>query len=97
MAKLRLLLKTEGKVMVFAEDIAPEVEMLAAEGAEAEVVDLRTLVPLDEETLVRSVKKTGRVVVAHEAQQTRETTRPVAARNRGSGRRGHGSGLPRDG
>ena len=32
LAKLRLLLKTEGKVTVFAVDIAPEVEMLAAEG-----------------------------------------------------------------
>jgi 2-oxoisovalerate dehydrogenase E1 component beta subunit len=36
-------------------------------GIDAEVIDLRTIVPLDEETLVRSVKKTGRCVVAHEA------------------------------
>jgi pyruvate/2-oxoglutarate/acetoin dehydrogenase E1 component len=42
-------------------------EKLAAEGIEVEVVDPRTLVPLDVETIVRSVKKTKRVIVAHEA------------------------------
>jgi 2-oxoisovalerate dehydrogenase E1 component beta subunit len=36
-------------------------------GLDAEVIDIRTIVPLDEETIVRSVKKTGRCVVAHEA------------------------------
>jgi 2-oxoisovalerate dehydrogenase E1 component beta subunit len=41
-------------------------ETLAAEGISAEVVDLRTLVPLDEETLVGSVKKTNRVLILHE-------------------------------
>src|ERR1051325_7431183 len=38
-----------------------------AEGISVEVVDPRTLLPLDEETLVGSVKKTNRCVVAHEA------------------------------
>lgn len=38
-----------------------------AEGIEAEVIDPRTLVPLDAQTLVESVAKTGRVVIAHEA------------------------------
>lgn len=42
-------------------------EQLAAAGIEAEVVDPRTLVPLDTQTLVASVAKTGRVVIAHEA------------------------------
>jgi pyruvate dehydrogenase E1 component beta subunit len=42
-------------------------EQLASEGISAEVVDLRTLVPLDEEAIVRSVEKTGRVAVVHEA------------------------------
>ncbi|MGB3565457.1 MAG: transketolase C-terminal domain-containing protein, partial [Thermoanaerobaculia bacterium] len=41
-------------------------ETLAAEGISAEVVDLRTLVPLDEETLAGSVKKTNRVLILHE-------------------------------
>jgi pyruvate dehydrogenase E1 component beta subunit len=42
-------------------------EAAAAEGISVEVVDPRTLTPLDEETLVASVKKTNRAVVAHEA------------------------------
>ena len=40
---------------------------LAGEGVEAEVIDPRTLVPLDLATLVASVERTGRLVVAHEA------------------------------
>ncbi|MFB4167229.1 alpha-ketoacid dehydrogenase subunit beta [Virgibacillus sp. JSM 102003] len=42
-------------------------EELEKEGISVEVVDPRTIVPLDEETIVKSVSKTGRVVVAHEA------------------------------
>ena len=42
-------------------------DKLAKEGIEAEVVDPRTLKPLDEETLVNSVIKTGRVLIVHEA------------------------------
>ena len=42
-------------------------ERLAADGIEAEVIDLRTLAPLDLETVLRSVRKTNRVVIAHEA------------------------------
>jgi len=45
-------------------------EQLAATGVEAEVVDLRTLVPLDREALLASARKTGRVLVVHEAQTT---------------------------
>ncbi|MDD5082282.1 MAG: transketolase C-terminal domain-containing protein, partial [Dehalococcoidales bacterium] len=37
------------------------------EGISAEVVDLRSLVPLDVDAIVKSVKKTGRLVIAHEA------------------------------
>ena len=43
------------------------VERLAGEGIEAEVIDPRTLVPLDLETIVSSVRRTNRLVVAHEA------------------------------
>ena len=39
---------------------------LAAEGISAEVLDPRTLVPLDEQTLTRSAEKTGRVIVIDE-------------------------------
>ena len=42
-------------------------QALAAEGIEAEVIDPRTLVPLDEEAILDSVRKTGRLVVVHEA------------------------------
>jgi pyruvate dehydrogenase E1 component beta subunit len=42
-------------------------EELAEEGIEVEVVDPRTLVPLDLETIVESVSRTHRLVVAHEA------------------------------
>ncbi len=41
-------------------------EELAKEGIEAEVVDLRTLRPLDHETIVESVKKTNRLVTVEE-------------------------------
>jgi len=40
---------------------------LAQEGISVEVIDPRTLVPLDEETILASVAKTGRLVIAHEA------------------------------
>ena len=40
------------------------------DGISCEVIDLRTLVPLDETTLLESVKKTGRMIVVHEAQRT---------------------------
>lgn len=42
----------------------------AVEGYEAEVIDLMTLNPFDEETLFKSVKKTGRVVIVYEAPKT---------------------------
>ncbi len=41
-----------------------------AEGYDLEVIDLRTLVPLDENTILASVAKTGRVVIVHEAPRT---------------------------
>ncbi|UCV08737.1 alpha-ketoacid dehydrogenase subunit beta [Dechloromonas denitrificans] len=46
---------------------AQAAETLAGEGVAAEVIDLRTLKPLDTVTIVDSVRKTGRLVVAHEA------------------------------
>jgi len=42
-------------------------EKLASEGIECEVIDPRTLKPLDEETIISSVSKTGRVLIVHEA------------------------------
>jgi pyruvate dehydrogenase E1 component beta subunit len=45
-------------------------ENLAEEGIDAEVVDLRTLSPLDEATVIESFEKTGRATVVHEAPRT---------------------------
>ena len=41
--------------------------MEAVEGFDCEIIDLQTLKPLDEETIINSVKKTGRLVIVHEA------------------------------
>jgi 2-oxoisovalerate dehydrogenase E1 component beta subunit len=53
-----------GTMVHVAEAAAEEV------GVDAEIIDLRTLLPLDVETIERSVKKTGRCVVLHEATRT---------------------------
>jgi len=45
-------------------------KILEEEGIDTEVIDPRTLVPLDIETILASVKKTGRAVVVHEAHET---------------------------
>jgi len=42
-------------------------ETLAAQGTDAEVIDLRSLTPLDKDTIFKSVEKTSRLVIAHEA------------------------------
>jgi pyruvate dehydrogenase E1 component beta subunit len=48
-------------------DCLAAADRLAAEGVDAEVVDLRSLVPLDERTVLESVARTRRAVVVHEA------------------------------
>src|SRR5947199_2812001 len=53
---------------------------LAKSGVEAEVIDLRTLVPFDEETVLASVKRTGRALIVHEAPITLGFGAEVAAR-----------------
>ncbi len=45
-------------------------ELAAAKGINVEVVDIRTIAPFDIETIINSVKKTGRVVILHEACKT---------------------------
>jgi pyruvate dehydrogenase E1 component beta subunit len=57
-------------VVAWAKMVAMSLEaadLLAAEGIDVEVVDLRTLVPLDEEAVLESVGRTGRLVVVQEA------------------------------
>jgi len=55
-------------------------EAAAARGWSVEVIDLRTLVPFDDETLVASVRRTGRCVVVHEAQGFAGVGAEIAAR-----------------
>jgi pyruvate/2-oxoglutarate/acetoin dehydrogenase E1 component len=48
-------------------DTIAAADQLAAEGLDIEIVDLRTISPLDIETVIASVRKTGRAVIVHEA------------------------------
>jgi pyruvate dehydrogenase E1 component beta subunit len=54
-------------------------ESLAKDGVEVEVIDPRTLVPLDKETLIHSLAKTNRVVIAHEAHKRAGPGAEIAA------------------
>jgi pyruvate dehydrogenase E1 component beta subunit len=55
-------------------------EELASEGIDAEVIDLRTLKPMDAETIVESVKKTGRAVTVEEGWAQSGVGAEIAAR-----------------
>jgi 2-oxoisovalerate dehydrogenase E1 component len=65
------------RMVLFALNAAAE---LASQGIEAEVIDPRTLKPLDIDTIVGSVQKTGRLVVVNEGHLTGGFTAEVAAR-----------------
>ena len=54
-------------------------ETLAKEGIDAEVVDLRTLLPLDKETILQSVKKTNKLLIVHEDTRTGGIAGEIAA------------------
>ena len=66
-----------GRMVGMCLDVA---EKLAGDGIDVEVLDPRTLVPLDTEAIVKSVKKTGRLVIVHEAVQTGGFGGEIAAR-----------------
>ncbi|MDE1865569.1 MAG: alpha-ketoacid dehydrogenase subunit beta [Candidatus Micrarchaeota archaeon] len=55
-------------------------DVVAKKGVKAEIIDLRTINPLDEATIIESAKKTGRVVIVHEAQASFGVGAEVAAR-----------------
>ncbi len=55
-------------------------ERMQKEGISIEVVDIRTLVPFDEETVLRSVRKTNRVLITHEATLTGGFAGEISAR-----------------
>src|SRR3954453_19828283 len=48
-------------------DVVAAAELVASEGISAEVIDLRTVAPLDTTTILESVARTSRLVIAHEA------------------------------
>lgn len=55
-------------------------KLLEADGISAEVIDPRTIVPLDEKTLIESAKKTSRVIVVDEGHQSFGVTSEIASR-----------------
>jgi len=55
-------------------------ETLSKEGVSVEVVDLLTLVPMDVEAIVKSVKKTGRLLIAHEVMKRERATGEITFR-----------------
>ena len=54
-------------------------ELAAADGVSVEVIDLRTIAPWDRETVLASVEKTGRVLIAHEAVKEHGVGAEIAA------------------
>jgi 2-oxoisovalerate dehydrogenase E1 component beta subunit len=74
---------TDATVIAYGPQVETALEAARAgadEGWNIEVVDLRWLNPLDEETIVTSVKKTGRCIVVHEAPMTLGMGAEIAAR-----------------
>jgi len=68
---------TYGRTVLDALEVAGQ---LQEEGISAEVVDLRTIAPFDEETVLASVRKTGRAIVLHEAVKAFGTGAEISAR-----------------
>ena len=56
-------LLTYGNTLIYSLEAA---ELLAKEGIDVEVIDLRSLIPLDKETIIESIKKTNKAIVVHE-------------------------------
>src|SRR6201991_2756555 len=67
---------TYGRMVHYATDAA---DRLAKEGIKAEVIDLRTTSPLDEETILESLERTGRLVVVDEANPRCSVATDIAA------------------
>ncbi|WP_433703768.1 alpha-ketoacid dehydrogenase subunit beta [Paraburkholderia sacchari] len=67
---------TYGRMVHYALDAA---QQLAKDGIEADVIDLRTTSPLDEETILESVSRTGRIVVVDEANPRCSIATDIAA------------------
>jgi pyruvate/2-oxoglutarate/acetoin dehydrogenase E1 component len=72
-----LTIITWGAMIYVADDAADE---LAKDGVSAEIVDLRSIIPFDEEAILESVAKTNRVIILHEAPLTGGAGAEFAAR-----------------
>jgi 2-oxoisovalerate dehydrogenase E1 component beta subunit len=72
-----LTIVTWGAMIYVADDAAAE---LAKEGVSVEVIDLRSIIPFDEEAILESVAKTSRVIILHEAPLTGGAGAEFAAR-----------------
>lgn len=72
-----LTIITWGAMIYVAEDAAAE---LAKDGASVEILDLRSILPFDEEAILNSVAKTGRAMILHEAPLTGGAGAEFAAR-----------------
>jgi len=66
-------------VLAYGTMVHVAVEVCAEKGIDAEIIDLRTLVPLDIEAVEKSVEKTGRCMVIHEATRTSGYGAEIAA------------------
>lgn len=60
-------------------DVQKAAQMVKPKGIHPEIIDLRTIAPMDRETFVESVKKTGRAIVVHEAPKTLGTGAEIVA------------------
>ncbi|WP_109483946.1 alpha-ketoacid dehydrogenase subunit beta [Paraburkholderia sp. C35] len=67
---------TYGRMVHYATDAA---DKLAKDGIKAEVIDLRTTSPLDEETILESIERTGRLIVVDEANPRCSVATDIAA------------------
>ena len=68
---------TYGAMVYVAKEAA---DQLAQEGISVEIIDLRTLLPIDEETILASVRKTSKAIVLHEASMTGGVGGEISAR-----------------
>lgn len=66
-------------ISIMAKKALEAADLLSEEGISIEVIDPRTLVPLDKETLIQSVSKTSRVIIAHEAHRRSGPAAEIAA------------------
>jgi len=72
-----LTIVTWGAMIYVADEAA---DALAKDGVSAEIVDLRSIIPFDEEAILESVAKTNRVIILHEAPLTGGAGAEFAAR-----------------